>query len=94
MRNMKGNRARGKLATDALRKAAADGKALGPIAKKLIEMAKKGDLGAIKEFYDRLDGKALQTTETTKTVKHVTVTPEELAEFDRLFNQEFMSEVH
>lgn len=94
MRNMKGNRARGKLATDALRKAAAKGEALKPIAEKLIAMAKDGDLGAIKEFYDRLDGKALQTTETTKTVKHVTVTEEELAEFDRLFNEEFMSEVH
>jgi ribosomal protein L17 len=58
----KGNRnaAKGKICTDALRKALIQGKALAPIAKKLIEKAKNGDLEAIKQIYNRMDGMPVQ----------------------------------
>lgn len=49
---------------DALRMEIADAgensKALRNIAKKLIQQAEAGDMQAIKEFADRLDGKAVQ----------------------------------
>lgn len=49
---------------DALRleiaKAGPNSKALRNIAKKLIEMAEAGDMQAIKEFADRIDGKVPQ----------------------------------
>ncbi|WP_155255092.1 MULTISPECIES: hypothetical protein [Bradyrhizobium] len=51
---------------DALRmeiRAANDHRHLRAIARKLIEMAEGGDLQAIKEIGDRLDGKCAQTIE-------------------------------
>lgn len=54
------NAGKGKMWSDAVRKALVQGKALEPIAKKLISMALSGDIQAIKEIGDRLDGKAVQ----------------------------------
>lgn len=42
-----------------------DGKKLRTIAAKLVEMAQAGDMSAIKEIGDRLDGKAVQAIEGT-----------------------------
>lgn len=42
-----------------------DGTKLRAIAEKLIDMAASGDLGAIKEFADRADGKAMQAIEAS-----------------------------
>ena len=42
-----------------------DYKRLHAMAEKLYEKAAEGDLGAIKEVGDRLDGKAISTTELT-----------------------------
>jgi len=42
-----------------------DYKRLHAMAEKLYEKAAEGDLGAIKEVGDRLDGKAIATTELT-----------------------------
>ena len=42
-----------------------DYKRLHAMAEKLYEKAAEGDLGAIKEVGDRLDGKAVATTELT-----------------------------
>lgn len=54
------NAAKGKKWTDAIRKALARGKKLDVIAKKVVEMAVAGDMQAIKEIGDRLDGKSVQ----------------------------------
>lgn len=55
------NAARGKQWRDAVRKALIQGQKLDVIANKLIQMAEEGDLGAIKEIGDRLDGKPTQS---------------------------------
>ena len=52
---------------DALRielaSAGEDSKALRNVARRLIQQAEAGDLQAIKELADRIDGKAVQQTE-------------------------------
>ena len=49
---------------DAIRKALADDKqALEAVARMLIECAKNGDMVAIRELGDRLDGKAVATVQ-------------------------------
>jgi hypothetical protein len=45
--------------------AATDGRALRSIALKLLEKAQDGDMTAIKEVADRLDGKPAQTADVT-----------------------------
>lgn len=57
------NAAKNKPWADAVRKAVvqADGKKLAKIANALIDKAADGDIAAIKELGDRLDGKAHQT---------------------------------
>jgi hypothetical protein len=45
--------------------AATDGRSLRAIASKLLEMAVSGDMQAIKEVADRLDGKPAQTVDAT-----------------------------
>jgi hypothetical protein len=53
---------------DAIRKALASAKqALEAVAMKLIECAKNGDMAAIKELGDRLDGKAVATVQADVT---------------------------
>lgn len=51
-----------------------DGKRLRKIAEALLDKAAEGDISAIKELGDRLDGKATQqieqTTELTGTLQH------------------------
>jgi hypothetical protein len=42
-----------------------DGEVLRKIAQALIDKASDGDLGAIKEFADRIDGKAMQENKVT-----------------------------
>jgi N-methylhydantoinase B/oxoprolinase/acetone carboxylase alpha subunit len=42
-----------------------DGEVLRKIAQALIDKAEDGDLGAIKEFADRVDGKAMQENKMT-----------------------------
>ena len=45
---------------DAIRKCIVQGKSLDRLALKLVDMAIEGDMAAIKEIGDRLDGKAVQ----------------------------------
>ena len=53
---------------DAIRKALASAKqALEAVAMKLIECAKNGDMAAIRELGDRLDGKAVATVQADVT---------------------------
>lgn len=54
------NAARGKEWRDAVRKALVQGKKLDKLAQKLIELAEEGDLQALKEIGDRMDGKPTQ----------------------------------
>lgn len=56
------NAKKGKLWSDALRKAlvAEDGKKLRKLADKLVALAMKGNVMAIKEIGDRMDGKPAQ----------------------------------
>lgn len=42
-----------------------DGKKMRAIAKKLVDMAIAGDMAAIREIGDRIDGKAIQAIEGT-----------------------------
>lgn len=42
-----------------------DGKKIRAIAKKLVQMAEAGDMAAIREIGDRMDGKAVQAIEGT-----------------------------
>lgn len=58
---------------------------LRAIAEKTVEMALDGDMAAIKEIGDRLDGKAHQSTDNTTTLD-ITVTHEKEAadEFARV----------
>lgn len=46
-------------------------KALRNIAKKLIAQAESGDMQAIKEFADRLDGKAVQQVDADVSVRSI-----------------------
>jgi hypothetical protein len=58
------NAGKGKKWKDAIHYALAqDKKALQAIAKALIDKAKEGDVSAIKEFGDRVDGKVVQGIE-------------------------------
>ena len=57
------NAAKAKIWSDALRKQLVQGKDLPKIAKALIAKACDGDIQAIKEIGDRLDGKAIQSIE-------------------------------
>lgn len=52
---------------DTIRRAVVQGDAdrLRRIAEKLLDQAEGGDLGAIKEMGDRLDGKSIQSNEVT-----------------------------
>lgn len=60
---------------DALRmeiaEAGENSKALRNIAKKLIAQAEAGDMQAIKEFADRLDGKSVQQLDVDATVRTI-----------------------
>lgn len=60
---------------DALRmeiaEAGDNSKALRNIAKKLIAQAESGDMQAIREFADRLDGKAVQQLDVDATVRSI-----------------------
>jgi hypothetical protein len=55
------NAAKTKIWSDALRKAIVQGKSLDNIANALILKALEGDIAAIKEIGDRLEGKVAQT---------------------------------
>jgi hypothetical protein len=59
--NPKGRPPKGETLTDAIRDIADKDE----LAKKLVEMAMKGDLGALKYVYDRVDGKPKETIEQT-----------------------------
>lgn len=54
-------------------------KALRNIAKKLILQAESGDMQAIKEFADRLDGKAVQQLDADVTVRSIEELIEQLS---------------
>jgi len=54
------NAAMGKQWSDAVRKVVIQSKKLDTLAKKLVDMALDGDLQAIKEIGNRLDGRAPQ----------------------------------
>ena len=55
------NASKAKIWSDAVRKAVLSGKKLDMLAKKLIEKAEEGDLQALKEVGDRLEGKPMQS---------------------------------
>lgn len=57
------NATKGKVWSDAVRKALLSGKKLDILAKKLVDMACEGDIQAIKEVGDRLEGKPMQSTQ-------------------------------
>lgn len=59
------NGGKGKIWTDAIRKAVTDKdhKTLNKLAKVLVMKADKGDMAALKEIGDRLEGKPAQTVE-------------------------------
>lgn len=61
------NAAKSRLFGDAIRKAVMqdDGNRLRAIAEKLLDMASEGDIQAIRELADRMDGKPKQQTEFT-----------------------------
>ncbi len=65
------NAAKGRIWSDAVRKALLSGKKLDAVARKLVEMACDGDIQAIKEIGDRLDGKAQQAIVGEVIHKHV-----------------------
>jgi len=54
------NAAKGRMWAEAVRKAALNNDKLRKIADKLVDMAVEGDMQAIKEVGDRLDGKTVQ----------------------------------
>jgi hypothetical protein len=55
--------------------------ALDALAEKLLALADQGDLGALKELGDRIDGKALQSIDMTARVHApVELTDDQLAE--------------
>ena len=51
------NGSKNKIWTDAIRRAVLGGKRLDPLAKRIIEAALDGDMAAMKEIGDRLEGK-------------------------------------
>lgn len=55
------NAAKAKVWSDAIRKYAIQNGTLDKAAKKLCEMACEGDMAALKELGDRLEGKAVQS---------------------------------
>lgn len=57
------NATKNKVWSDALRKAIVQGKSLDKIAKKVIAMAEDGDMSAIREIGDRLEGKPMTPIE-------------------------------
>jgi hypothetical protein len=57
------NATKNKVWSDALRKAIIQGKSLDKIAKKVIAMAEDGDMVAIREIGDRLEGKPITPIE-------------------------------
>jgi hypothetical protein len=59
------NAARAKIWSDAVRKVVLSGGKLEPLAKKLVQLAENGDLAALKEVADRLEGKAVQQVEAS-----------------------------
>jgi hypothetical protein len=59
--NPKGRPPKGETLTDALREIADKDK----LAQKLLAMAEKGDIVALKYVYDRIDGKPKETIEQT-----------------------------
>ena len=65
-----------------INKAGTDHKSLRRVAAKLIEKAENGDMNAIKELADRLDGRPAQTVQgdperpvTVARIEHVIVDP-------------------
>lgn len=56
------NAANAKIWSDAVKKHILSGKKLDGLAKKLVDMALDGDLGALREVGDRLEGKPAQST--------------------------------
>lgn len=57
------NAGKNKIWSDAVRKAILSGKRLDSLAEKLISMAEEGDIAAMKEIGDRLEGKPHQSTD-------------------------------
>lgn len=62
------NAKRAKVWSDAVRKAIVQGKKLEPLAEKLIDEALSGNMVAMKEIGDRLEGKPMQETHNTHDV--------------------------
>ena len=69
------NAAKGKQWSDAVRKVVIQSKKLDTLANKLVDMALDGDLQAIKELGNRLDGKPAQAVQAdvggTVTIEQV-----------------------
>ena len=69
------NAAKGKQWSDAVRKVVIQSKKLDTLANKLVDMALDGDLQAIKELGNRLDGRPAQAVQAdvggTVTIKQV-----------------------
>jgi uncharacterized ferredoxin-like protein len=59
------NAAKAKIWSDAIRKSVLSRKKLDALANKLVELAEEGDLQALKEVGDRLEGKVPQAVEGT-----------------------------
>lgn len=55
------NAARPRIWSDAVRRAVLQGKKLDKLAERLIEAAESGDMQALKEIGDRIEGKVTQT---------------------------------
>ena len=76
------NAANGKIWSDAVRKAITQGKKLDSLATKLILMALDGDMTAMKEIGDRLEGKpaqSLHVDSTQRIIRATDLTDTELA---------------
>ena len=52
-----------RLWADEIRKVLVQGKKLRPLAEKLVSLAEAGDMSALKEIGDRIDGKPAQTVQ-------------------------------
>lgn len=74
--------------TDALKRALLrnEGKDLEAIAQKVIEMAKDGDIQAIREVGDRVEGKAVQSVEQKTEITGAV----EIAERPKLTKEEWL----
>lgn len=66
---------------DTIRRAVAqdNGKRLRAIAEKLLDLAAEGDIQAIKEFGDRIDGKAPQSVDMVLRNKAADISDDDLA---------------